>query len=275
MAVNLASKYQKQLDQVYKAKSLCMAAFGAKFDFVGSQTAKVYTLTATALADYTRTGSDRYGTPTEVQDTVQDLTVTRDRSVAKTIDKGNYLQGNLVKTTGAYIKVQTTEINIPEVDTYAMGVISADAVTAGNTATVAVAASNAYEVFLDGTVSQDDNEVPEEGRIAFVSPTFYKFLKLDNSFIKASDMGQKMLINGQVGEVDGVKIVKVPSNRLPANNAFILTHPTAGVMPRQIDTIKTHEDPPGISGALIEFRELYDAFILDNKVGATYSHFIA
>jgi len=275
MAVNLAAKYQKQLDQVYKMKSLAMSGFGAKFDFVGSQTAKVYTLTSTALGDYTRTGADRYGTPTEVQDTVQDLTITRDRSVAKTIDKGNYLQQNLVKTTGAYIKVQTEEVNIPEIDTYALGVISADAVTAGNTATAAITASNAYEKFLDGTVSQDDNEVPENGRIAYVSPSFYKFLKLDNSFIKASDMGQKMLINGQVGEVDGVKIVKVPSSRLPANCAFILTHPTAGVMPRQIEEIRVHEDAPGISGALIEFRELYDAFILDNKVGATYSHFIA
>ena len=114
MAVNLAKKYQKAIDQVYALGSLTKAAFGGKFDFIGAKTAVVYTLTTQPLGDYTRTGANRYGTPTELQDTVQEYTITKDRSFSTTIDKGNYIQGNLVKTTGAYLKVEMDEQAIPK-----------------------------------------------------------------------------------------------------------------------------------------------------------------
>jgi len=274
MAVNLAKKYAKQIEQIYTLGSLTKAAFGAKYDFIGVKTAAVYTLTSQALTDYTRTGANRYGIPSELQDTVNEYAITQDRSFSITVDKGNYLQQNLVKTTGAVIKMQMNEQLFPELDTYNMTVLAAAAVTAGQTATVAITASNAYSSLLDGSVALANNKVPVKGRIAFVSPSFYKFIKIDNSFIKASDMGQKMLINGVVGEVDGIKIVMLPSSYLPANTAFILTHPSAGAAPMQLETVNAHENPPGISGALIEGRFIYDAFALVPKINANYQHLI-
>ena len=275
MAVNLAKNYQKAISQKYTLGSLTKAAFGLKYDFIGSVTAVVYTLTSQALTNYTRTGSDRYGSPAELQDTTQELTLTKDRSFSITVDKGNYIQQNLVKTTGAVTKIQMEEQLFPELDTYNLGVISAAALAGGYTATAAITADNAYEKFLDGMVSQDTNKVPRKGRIAFVSPSFYKFIKLDNSFIQASDMAQKMLINGQVGEVDGCKIVMVPASYLPANCAFVITHPSAGAAPMQLEVLAVHDNPPGISGALIEGRFIYDAFIMTPKAAACYRHMIA
>lgn len=113
MAVNLAKKFQKQIDQVYTLGSLTKAAFAQKYDFIGSKTAVVYTLTSQALTDYTRTGADRYGSPAELQDTIQELAITKDRSFSITVDKGNYMQGNLVKTTGAVVKIQMEEQLFP------------------------------------------------------------------------------------------------------------------------------------------------------------------
>lgn len=275
MAVNLAKKYQKEINQVYSLGSLTKAAFGQKYDFIGSQTAVVYSLTSQALADYARTGANRYGAPAELQDTVQELTVSKDRSFAITVDKGNYIQQNLVKTTGAVIKIQMDEQLFPELDTYAISVISAAALAKGNTATAAITASNAYEKFLDGMADLDDSKVPRKGRIAFVTPAFYKFIKLDDTFIKSSELGQKTLINGQVGEVDGCKIVMAPTSYFPANHAFVITHPTAGCAPMQLEDINTHENPPGISGSLIEGRFVYDAFITTAKANACYRHLIA
>jgi len=270
MAVNLALKYLKQIDQIYTLGSLTKAGFAGKFDFTSVNTVKVYTLTTQPMGDYTRTGSDRYGAPAEVQDTIATYTLSKDRSFASTIDKGNYIQGNLVKTTGAYIKAQMEEQITPEMDTHNLTVLTATAVAASKDIVKVITASNAYEALLEAGESLDEDKVPATGRIAFVTPSYYKFIKLDNSFIQASDMAQKMLINGQVGEVDGVKIVKVPSSYFPANTNFILTHPNANVNPRQLSEMKTHDDPPGISGALIEGRYIYDAFTFEQKINSTY-----
>jgi hypothetical protein len=85
-------------------------------------------------------------------------------------------------------------------------------------------------------------------------------------------MAQKMLINGQVGEVDGVKIVKIPSSYFPANTDFILTHPVATVAAEKLEDYKTHDNPVGINGWLVEGRKRYDAFVLANKKNAIVIH---
>ena len=267
MAVNLAKKYQKAIDQAYALGSLTKAAFGGKFDFIGAKTAVVYTLTTQALADYTRTGANRFGSPAELQDTINEYAITKDRAFSTTIDKGNYIQQNLVKTQGAFLKAEMDEIVTPELDTYALTVLLASATTASNVPTpAALTASNAYTSFLKLQELLDDAKVPVNGRICFVKPSAHNFLKLDASFMKASDITSKMLINGQVGEIDGVKMVKVPSSYFPANTSMILTHPSANVFPMQLEDINTHEDPPGISGLLIEGRFVYDAFTMVAKI---------
>lgn len=275
MAVNLAKKYQKAIDQVYTLGSLTKVGFAGRYDFIGSQTAVIYTLTSQALTDYTRTGSDRYGSPAELQDTIQELTITKDRSFSITVDKGNYIQGNLVKTTGKVIKIQMEEQFLPEQDTYNLTVLAAAAATALKVVTAAITASNAYEKFLDGQVSLNNDKVPMKGRVCFIGSTMYKFIRLDSSFILPSEMNAKKLENGQVGMVDGVKMILVPDSYLPANTAFILTHPKGNVAPMQLEEINTHDNPPGISGALIEGRFIYDAFVTAQKVNACYQHKIA
>ena len=90
--------------------------------------------------------------------------------------------------------------------------------------------------------------------------------------MKYSNMSQEMVIKGVLGECDGIKIVKVPSSRLPAGCAFIITHPSACTAPKQLTEYKTHDNPPGISGWLVEGRLIYDAFILNSKANAVYYH---
>lgn len=79
-----------------------------------------------------------------------------------------------------------------------------------------------------------------------------------------------MLVKGVIGEVDGTKIVKVPASRLPAGAAFLLTHPIAATAPKQLEDYKIHDDPPGISGWLVEGRLIYDCFVLNAKADAIY-----
>ena len=81
-----------------------------------------------------------------------------------------------------------------------------------------------------------------------------------------------MLSKGIIGEVDGCKIVKVPASRLPAGAAFLLTYPSAATAPKQLEEYKIHDDPPGISGWLVEGRFIYDCFVLKEKADAIYYH---
>ena len=93
---------------------------------------------------------------------------------------------------------------------------------------------------------------------------------LDPAFMKYGDKSQEMVTKGVLGEVDGIKIVKVPASQLPFGVSFMIVHPSATVAPQQLKEYKTHQDPPGINGNLVEGRHLYDAFILEAKKNGIY-----
>ncbi len=118
-------------------------------------------------------------------------------------------------------------------------------------------------------------KVPFDGRVAFCSYAFANFMKLDGSFMLASEIAMKDRVKGMIGEIDGVKIIQTPSSYLPSNVAFILTHPVATVAPKKLWSLITHDNPVGINGIKLEGRIRYDAFVLDNKVDAIYVHAIA
>ena len=275
MTVNLATKYSQKVDERFKLKSLTESAVNNEYDWTGVKTVSVYSVPTVAMNNYTRTGLARYGTAAELDNTKTDYTLTRDRSFTFAIDRGNNQETMGVMEAGKALARQLSEVIIPEVDVYRLAAMSAAAIANGHTATTAVTASNAYLMMLNAGAALDEDKVPVQGRIAFVTPTYYNFLKQDNTFIKASEIAQNMLINGQVGEVDGVKIVKVPSTYLPASHSFVMCHPVATVAPKKLEDYKTHDNPPGINGWLVEGRTIYDAFVLTNKVNALYAHKIA
>lgn len=112
----------------------------------------------------------------------------------------------------------------------------------------------------------------DKGRVAFCTYKFANLLKQDTAFMKYSDQSQDMLLKGVIGEVDGCKIVKVPSSRLPSGAAFLITHPIAATAPKQMEEYRIHDNPPGISGWLVEGRFIYDCFVLNEKSNAIYYH---
>jgi N4-gp56 family major capsid protein len=275
MAVNLASKYSSKVNERFKLKSLTESAVNHDYDWEGVNSITIYSVPTVAMNNYTKTGATRYGTAAELDNTVQTLTLSRDRSFTFTIDKGNRQDTQGVMEAGKALARQVDEVIVPEIDVYRLAAMSAAAITATGTATTAVTASNAYSVLLDAQSYFSDNKVPMDKRIAFVTPSYYKFIKLDNNFIKASDTAQDMLVKGQVGTVDGVKLVLAPTTYFPANHAFILAHPSATVAADKLTDYKIHDNPPGVNGWLVEGRIRYDAFVLANQTKALYAHKIA
>ena len=195
--------------------------------------------------------------------------MTQDRAFTFVIDKGDEAEQAGAKNAGAALRRQLDEVVIPEYDKYVIGKICAGA---GKTTTLAITNANAYEAFLTGTEELDENKVPTAGRVALVTPAFFKKIKLDDSFVKASDLGQQIAFTGQVGAIDNIPVIKVPKSYFPANVEFVITHPVATTAPVKLNEYKIHQDPVGYSGALAEGRTLYDAFVLNNKKAAIYVH---
>lgn len=269
MAINYASKYAQKIDERFSREALTGAAVNNDYDFVGTKTVNVYSVPTAKMNDYTRTGSSRYGTPEELENTVQELTLSKDRSFTFTIDRGNYSDTQMSNAAGAALQRQLREVVIPEIDAYRFAKICEGA---GTTAEGEITRDNAYDAFLDGTTALIDNKVPQAGCAAFVSSTFYKCIKEDSSFIKNGDMSQEMLVKGQVGTIDGIPIIAVPKSYLPEGVNFIITNQSATTAPVKLSEYKIHDNPPGINGWLIEGRVYYDAFVLNNKKPAIYVH---
>ena len=272
MAVNLASAYSKQVDERFYRASQTAIALNNRYQFNGVKTVNVYSVPTVTMNNYSRTGTNRYGTPAELENTVQELTVTQDRAFTFIIDRGNKNQSQMVMDAGRALTRQVREVVVPEIDAYVLNKVARAAFTAGYTAATAATKSNAYELFLNGQESLGNQNVPDSGRVCFCSYKFANLLMQDPAFMRDSQRSKEMIDKGILGEADGVKIVKVSATRLPTGCSFILTHPEAACAPKQLEDYKIHDNPPGISGWLVEGRVIYDCFVLSQKVGATYYH---
>lgn len=267
MAVNYASKYAQKIDEKFARESMTSPAVNTDYDFVGVKTVNIYSVPAAEMNDYSVTGTNRYGTPQEIENTVQELTMSKDRSFTFTIDRGTYNDTQMSNAAGAALQRQIREKVVPEIDKYRFEKICEGA---GTTASGTISNTNAYDAFLTGASALIENNVPLAGSAAFVSSNFYKNIKEDSSFIRNGDMSQDMLIKGQVGTIDGIPVIVVPKSYLPNNVEFIITNQAATTSPVKLSEYKIHDNPPGINGWLVEGRVYYDAFVLDNKKDAIY-----
>jgi len=270
--MNLATKYAKQVDERFHRESQAMMALNNDYSFTGAETVKVYSLPVVAMSDYRRSGANRYGDPNDLARNVQTMTVKKDRAFTFIIDRGDKIQSQMVSDAGKALSRQLREVCVPEFDTYCFKTLAEAAMERGATSSTAVTKDNAYSLFLDGMEYLGNRNVPDKGRVCFCTYKFANLLKQDSAFMKYGDASQQMLVKGVIGEVDGCKIVKVPASRLPAGAAFLLTHPVAAAGPKQLEDYKIHDNPPGISGWLVEGRLIYDCFVLSEKADAVYYH---
>lgn len=274
MAINLATKFASKTSDLVKAKRLSEAFTNQDWDWDGVNAIKVYTLTDPTMGNYTASGAARYGEATEVEDTVQTWTLTRDRAWTKTIDKLNEQDTMSVRKPAKYLAQATKNVLIPEIDTYVFAAIATAGATYNRDDIVTDAAttsSNAYTNFVDINANITDNEMPTEGRVAAMTAAYYNMLK-QSGYVLASDLAYKDRKSGDLGTVDGVRVFIVPSSRMPANTDLIISHPSVCVAPEKLVDYTLHKNAPGISGSLLEYRHRYDAFVDVNRVNAIGIH---
>jgi len=269
MAINLHSKYADQIQQKFVRESLIAGLLSTQYNWAGVKTVKVSTLQTVPMVDYTRTGSSRYGTPTEMGDVIQEMTLTQDKAFSLTIDKGNNADQSGIKEAGKALSLQISERAVPAMDKYVLNVLATKAgkIIANSTA---LSKTTVCDRISEGTQYLDDAEVPATYRTLLLSATAYKYLKHSDEFLKVPDLAKETLVKGQVGEYDNMKVVKIPSGRWPANVNFMIVYKNSGTAPVKLNDTKMHQDPPGISGNLLEGRQYYDCFVFGAKCDGIY-----
>lgn len=281
MAINLASKYMSKTSDLLKARRKTTGMTNNDWDWDGVNAINVYTLTDPTIGDYNANGgANRYGNPTEVEDTIQTFTLSRDRAWTKIIDKKNYQDTLMIRKPGKYLAQATKNVLVPEIDTYILQTIATAGAADSRDDIVtdaATSSSNAYTNFLDINSDITDNEAPTEGRIAAMTAGYYNYLK-QGGFVLDSDSAYRDRKSGNLGTVDGVEVVIIPSGRMPSTSGAIdllITHPMATVAPEKLVDYTLHNNPPGISGDLLEYRHRYDCFVDTNKTKCIGMHAIA
>lgn len=274
MAIDLVTKFQPYVDEKFTTESKKTLLTNTDFEWTGAHTIKVYKVSTGQMNDYDRegTGTDvtgsRYGKVESLNATTEEFTLSKDRSFTFAIDKLDSDETAQQLAGASALSRQQREVIIPEVDSYVYGVMATGAGT--KPAAITLTEANIYDEITKATNTLDNAEVSETSRCLVVTPDIYHLMKKSPDIILNTDVSAEMRLQGVIGNLDGLTVIKVPDVRLPKNFGFMVAHPCATVAPTKLEDYKVHQDPPGISGDLVEGRIVYDAFILENKKKAIY-----
>ena len=274
--VDLVTKFLPYVDELFTNESKRQLVTNNDFTWEGAKAVKVYKITTSEMQDYDRSGEQvrtnaresRYGQIRGLDATTEELRLKKDRSFTFAIDKLDTNETGQQLAAESALARQVRQVVIPEIDEY---VYKAMCENAGIKETaITLTKENIYDKIIEANALLDDQYVPEFGRVLIMTPATYVLLKKNKDVTINQDIGQDLRVKGIVGTMDGLGIQKIPANRLPEKFGFMIAHPVATVAPVKLEEYKVHDDPPGISGSLVEGRIAYDAFVLDNKKKAIY-----
>lgn len=274
MAVELVTKFLSYVDEIFSKESKKALVTNNDYEWTGAHTVKVYKVSTGKMNDYDRSGTgsgvtgSRYGNVESLDATTEELTLKKDRSFTFAIDKLDEDETGQTLQAGTALARQQRLVVIPEIDSYVYGIIAAGAGT--KPTAIKLTSDNIYDEITNASKTLDDAEVPEEGRYIIVNPDVYRAMKHCSDIIMETETDTQLRKQGVISNLDGAMVVKVPSVRLPQNCGFIMCHPCATVAPTKLEDYTIHQNPPGISGSLVEGRICYDAFVLENKKNAIY-----
>ena len=276
MAIELAEKYLPYVDEIFTTESKMHLVTNQDFSFDGAHSVKVYKISTGKMNNYGRNYFtdpqnkrwSHYGEIETLNATTERFALSRDRSFTFEIDAldEDETVGNLEASSA--LARQVREVVIPEVDTHVYGKMCAGAGIKPDA--IELTATNIYDEIIKAGKELDNAEVPETGRVLVITPDTYYLMKKCKDIVMETDIGENMRLKGVIANLDGANVQRIPANRLPEGFGFMLVHPCATVAPTKLANYKIHDNPPGISGSLVEGRIVYDAFVLENKAKAIY-----
>lgn len=276
MAINLAEKYSQKVQERFTIGSKTDRYCGHDYEFTGVKTIKIYSVDTVPTTNYTRTGTARFGSLTELGDTTQEMTLAKDKAFTFSIDAGNASEQFNIKQANKCLKREIDEVITPEIDKYRLEKwIAGNGLSSGKSVLTSkdgvLTKANIVEKIFTANATMSDEKVPTTGRVLFIPElTFLKF-KLADVVMGGSDtLTAENIRRGYRGTIDGVDVVTVPSSIFPAATNFILKYKGATVDVMKLKNYRVHKNPMGVDGDVVEGRYIYDSFVLDTKCKGIY-----
>ena len=202
MAINLVTKYQPYVDEIFTKESKKSLLTNQDYDWTGAHTIKVYKITTSEMQDYKRnpvagfTGS-RYGEIKDLDATTEEMTLKKDRSFTFVIDKLDNEETAGQLAAASALARQQRQVVIPEVDTYTYGVMATGAGT--KPAAVTLTDENIYTEILKAGTALDNADVPEDNRQLVVTPDVYQLMKRCKDIVMETNIAKDQRRNCEPG----------------------------------------------------------------------------
>ena len=265
MAVNYTIKYEKQIAERFHKASITDSAAGHAYSFVGAKTIRVYSVDTVPETDYNRTADgNRFGTPKNLGDTIQEMTMTKAPAFTFVIEPLDNSDQAIEKSAGQSLRRQLDEITVPNMDKYRLRKWCEGA-NVQNQLSAEPTKSTIVEAIIDTNAKMTDALVPTENRWLYIPTKYYKLLKQNPDFINLEGLGTKALAKGVVGEVDGCKVVTIPKSYLPSGVYFLIKYKGSSVDPVKLQQYDVLPKVQGYAGPVVQGVTYYDSFILGTK----------
>lgn len=221
-------------------------------------------------------------------------TLTHQRKWSTLVHPKDIDQTNQATSIANITRVYNEEQKFPEMDAYLISTLyrlwttkdALDDEDAARTAdTTALTVENVLEVFDNLMLKMDEERVPANGRILYVTSQVKKLLKEADAIQRNWDVktaGEN--VNRTVSRLDEVQVIAVPSTLMKTAYVFttgwnvadgaqqinmFLVHPGAVITPVSYEFAQLDQPSAVTEGKYIYFEESYeDVFILNKKKGA-------
>ncbi|QUW34600.1 capsid protein (plasmid) [Bacillus cereus] len=283
---NYAQNYQQALQQKFSQGLYFFDLYNTpnnqNIKWINSKTIQIPRIT---VGGYTDVDRDVVGNFTRRADNDWETkTLAHDREFRTLVDPKDIDETNMALSIANITRVFNDEQKIPEMDKYMASKLYSEFTSNGKTANAtALTVDNVLGMFDDFMMEMDDAEVPQDGRILYVTPQVNKLLK------QAKEIQRMLVLNSNNGtanrnvySLDDVKIKPVPSTRMKTAYNFtngavpdatakqinmMLVHPLALISPQQYDFVSLDSPSATTGGKFLYYeRKYWDVFAIQKKV---------
>ena len=294
-ALNYATEYSRALSQAFpyvlNYGALYATPNNNRYRWVNAKTIEIPSISTTGRVNANR---DSIAVAQRNYDNAwESKTLTNERKWSTLVHPMDIIQTNMVTTIQNITQVFNEEQKFPEMDAYTISKIYADWVTtidpvtgvARVADTTALTISNILNVFDTLMLKMDNERVPANGRILYVTHEVNTIIKNADKVSRSIDVESgPNTIDRRVNRLDEVQIIPVPATLMRTAYNFtsgwqiasgagqinmFLVHPVSVITPVSYTFAQVDEPSAGSEGKYIYYEESFeDVFILNKKSGA-------
>jgi len=271
--INLMDQYADKLELLMKREAHVWGKAKGKYNFDGVKTVKAITPVTQEMNDYNpaaASGTPRFGTLAEVEDTLHTYTLQYSKSNNMSIDKEYNTEQKMLKRAGEIMAYQINQVYVPFKDKAALtqyvagaGVKSTDGTLTNETVVTKLA--NARKSFVNNHVAGNAKDL-----VCWIRSTDYTKLILAKEFTYLDKVAPKALVEGAMGKCAGFSIFEIADEDMPDNVNFVCANLNCIMNVDKFETLRILKTHPDVDGAVLQPHMVFGAFVNETLKNGVY-----